>query len=340
MSAESIAAQLLGPEGTVACQAVAQGAHLAKWIHRQGAIGSVIKRDMSPVTVADFAVQALIASRLSSAFPVLPIVAEEDAGDLVGELRDEVLALIRRFDPHTPVGPVAAWIERGRCTSASQFWTLDPIDGTREYLHDRQYVVALSLIEDGVVRLAVLGCPRLSFPYRMATTADDFRGDGGIAVAVAGRGAWWIEPFAETMTRLSVSSTADLGHARIVHSYERAHGCAADLDTFLRITGNTVARYALDSQVKHAIVAAGRADLLLRFPPDRSAREAIWDQAAGSLLIQEAGGRITDLDGRPLDFSTGRRLVRNNGVVASNGYLHDAALAALGMMRAEFRRAG
>jgi 3'(2'), 5'-bisphosphate nucleotidase len=55
----------------------------------------------------------------------------------------------------------------------------------------------------------------------------------------------------------------------------------------------------------------------------------IWDEAAGSLLIEEAGGRVTDLVGRALDFSAGRRLSRNVGLVATNGVLHDAVLKAI-----------
>jgi len=58
-------------------------------------------------------------------------------------------------------------------------------------------------------------------------------------------------------------------------------------------------------------------------------REKIWDQAAGSIVVTEAGGRITDLNGRPLDFSHGRTLAQNRGILATNGQLHDAVLSAL-----------
>jgi 3'(2'), 5'-bisphosphate nucleotidase len=92
--------------------------------------------------------------------------------------------------------------------------------------------------------------------------------------------------------------------------------------------GGRVPPVLMDSQAKHVMVAAGEADLLVRFPRD-GYREAIWDQAAGALLIEEAGGRMTDLAGQPLDFSAGRRLVRNVGLMASNGLLHEASLNAL-----------
>jgi 3'(2'), 5'-bisphosphate nucleotidase len=84
----------------------------------------------------------------------------------------------------------------------------------------------------------------------------------------------------------------------------------------------------MDGQAKQVLLAAGAAELLMRIPIDRAYREAIWDQAAGSLLVEEAGGRVTDLDGLPLDFTTGRQLLRNTGLIASNGLLHGAVLDA------------
>ncbi len=87
----------------------------------------------------------------------------------------------------------------------------------------------------------------------------------------------------------------------------------------------------MDSQAKCAVLAAGHAEIMLRLlSPDRpDYREKIWDQAAGSIIIEEAGGRVTDMDGKPLDFHTGRRLENNRGIVATNGLLHDKVLAAL-----------
>jgi 3'(2'), 5'-bisphosphate nucleotidase len=58
-------------------------------------------------------------------------------------------------------------------------------------------------------------------------------------------------------------------------------------------------------------------------------REKVWDQAAGAIVIEEAGGKVTDLDGKPLDFTQGRTLANNRGICASNGVLHKAALDAL-----------
>ena len=57
--------------------------------------------------------------------------------------------------------------------------------------------------------------------------------------------------------------------------------------------------------------------------------EKVWDQAAGSIVVEEAGGRVSDLDGNSLDFSRGRTLANNRGVLATNGPLHEAFLAGL-----------
>jgi 3'(2'), 5'-bisphosphate nucleotidase len=81
----------------------------------------------------------------------------------------------------------------------------------------------------------------------------------------------------------------------------------------------------MDSQAKHMAIAAGRADLFVRIPAG-DYREHIWDHAAGMLAVEEAGGRVTDLEGRPLDFRTGRRLERNHGIVAANRPLHPLIL--------------
>ena len=92
----------------------------------------------------------------------------------------------------------------------------------------------------------------------------------------------------------------------------------------------------MDSQAKYALLAAGRGDLLLRLlsasQPDY--REMVWDQAAGSILLEEAGGRISDLRGEALDFRLGRTLANNYGILASNGCLHAAALNALSQIDA------
>jgi 3'(2'), 5'-bisphosphate nucleotidase len=77
------------------------------------------------------------------------------------------------------------------------------------------------------------------------------------------------------------------------------------------------------------VLARGEAEVYLRMPTSADYRENVWDHAAGAIVIEEAGGRVSDVDGRALDFTAGRKLLRNRGIVATNGRLHEAVLAAI-----------
>jgi 3'(2'), 5'-bisphosphate nucleotidase len=85
----------------------------------------------------------------------------------------------------------------------------------------------------------------------------------------------------------------------------------------------------MDSQAKYAALARGDAEIYLRLPTRPGYVEKIWDHAAGFLVIEEAGGRVTDIEGKRLDFTCGSRLERNRGVIATNGLLHQRVLEAV-----------
>jgi 3'(2'), 5'-bisphosphate nucleotidase len=107
----------------------------------------------------------------------------------------------------------------------------------------------------------------------------------------------------------------------VLRSFEGEH---IDLSTFNKIIELLAVKAPptlMGRQAKHAVIAAGQADLLIRLPAARVSRHHL-DQAAGSLIVEEAGGRVTDLLGIALDFTAGRRLARNEGVIASNGRIH------------------
>jgi 3'(2'), 5'-bisphosphate nucleotidase len=87
----------------------------------------------------------------------------------------------------------------------------------------------------------------------------------------------------------------------------------------------------VDSQVKYGTVARGEATLYLRIPSSSEVgyKENIWDHAAGSIITEESGGKVTDSLGRPLEFTSGIKMKKNEGIVASNGILHDVVLNTL-----------
>ncbi|MBW2714276.1 MAG: 3'(2'),5'-bisphosphate nucleotidase, partial [Deltaproteobacteria bacterium] len=72
----------------------------------------------------------------------------------------------------------------------------------------------------------------------------------------------------------------------------------------------------------------------LRLPSAKGYREKVWDHAAGALVIEEAGGKVTDLDGKPLDLTSGRFLGNQRGIIATNGNFHERVLDAAKEVRA------
>jgi 3'(2'), 5'-bisphosphate nucleotidase len=85
----------------------------------------------------------------------------------------------------------------------------------------------------------------------------------------------------------------------------------------------------IDSQAKYAAVAAGLGETYIRPRSREDWRERVWDHAAGAAIVIGAGGRVSDLDGKDLDFTVGPTLEANRGVVATNGLVHDLVLGAL-----------
>ena len=114
-----------------------------------------------------------------------------------------------------------------------------------------------------------------------------------------------------------------------VESAHTAHGAAARIAECLGITHEGC---RMDSQCKYAAVARGEADIYLRLPTRKDYQEKIWDHAAGWLVVTEAGGRVTDVSGKALDFTRGRTLSENRGIVATNGPLHDRVVCAVGQV--------
>ncbi len=314
-----------------ALEAVNQASLLVKRIQTLLVSPALTKDDRSPVTVADFASQALVGQMLSKAFPKDLMVAEEDSSALrapgaEGTL-EQVTAFARQVIPQASPAAVCQWIDHGRVDSAARFWTLDPIDGTKGFLRGDQYAVALALVVDGVVQIGVLGCPNLE-----NASQPNMDGAGSLVIAVRGQGTW-TSPItgSSAFRKLSVSAETQTSQARILRSFESGHTNVSQIDIFAQELGVQADPVRMDSQAKYAVLADGKGELLLRLlsPSKPDYREKIWDQAAGSLVLQEAGGRITDLHGRDLDFSTGRSLVHNRGILATNNRLHAAALHAL-----------
>lgn len=288
--------------------------------------GSLSKADNSPVTIADYGSQAVILHLLAQGSPDIPVVAEEDANALRAPANDtlatEVHQHVRQLLPDLDRDAVLAVIDRGNHTGGPEgtFWTLDPIDGTKGFLRNDQYAIALALIQEGRPVLGVLGCPEL----------PGDAGTGCVLVACRGEGARQYLLTGDTHRPIGVSTTSSPAQACFCESVESGHSRHDWSSLVAEKLGITRPSVRMDSQCKYASIARGDADIYLRLPTRPGYEEKIWDHAAGCLIVEEAGGIVTDITGRPLDFGAGRTLKHNRGVIATNGPWHAQVVEAVG----------
>lgn len=312
-------------EKEVAIAAATAAATICEQVRQTMVPEAIEKKDKSPVTVADFGAQAVVCKALSEAFPNDPVVGEEDAGELktpeMAERLQQVTRYVKQVAPEATPEAVTQWIDHGNGSVAARYWTLDPIDGTKGFLRKDQYAIALALVENGEIKVGVLACPALTIGGKTGLLFVAVRGEGTTMQAISGGSP---EP-------IKVTSSEDKAHFRFVESVESGHGDQALQGAIAGAAGITADSMRMDSQAKYAAVASGQAVLYLRLPSPKSPdyREKIWDHAAGVIVVEEAGGRVTDMTGKPLDFSKAAKLVDNRGVIVSNGEIHDSVLSAL-----------
>lgn len=299
---------------------------------------TLTKQDRSPVTIADLGVQALISQRLQAQFSDIPLMAEEETALLLdpanAELRKRVLEHVARLMPSMREADVMAAIDRGhhKGGATGRFWAMDPIDGTKGFVRNDQYAIALALIEDGKLQLGVLGCP--SLPDGAVHGRD---GETGVIFAARrGQGATVCGLASSAARAITVSTVTHAAQALICQSVESGHTAHGRAARIARGLGITAPPLQLDSQAKYGVVARGEASLYMRLPSRASVyEEMLWDHAAGCMIVEEAGGRVTDIAGQPLDFSLGRTLRANKGVIATNGRIHDRVITAVQAVVAE-----
>lgn len=314
------------------------------------------KDDDSPVTVADWGVQAIVSWVLAQVFggQNLSIVAEEDTESLskaeslgllgaVSSAVNEALSEASKYGlpkSDKPLGTADILEAIGRCNSVGgpkgRHWVLDPVDGTLGFVRGDQYAVALALIENGKVLLGVLGCP--NYPVKkegLSNGCNQPGAKGCVMYAKRGSGQAWMQPlipggYPESATLLKVSSVDDPVLATVCEPVERAnsnHLFTAGLADSMGVRKKPMRVY---SMVKYAAIACGDAEVFMKFAQS-SYKEKIWDHAAGVVIVEEAGGVVTDAGGRNLDFSKGVYLEGlDRGIIACSGQvLHDKLIGAV-----------
>ncbi len=318
-------------ERETAIEAVMKASRLCRLVQEDMLTDQTLeKKDRSPVTVADYGVQAVVSLSLQSVFPQDPLVGEEDASELKdpanAAIKEKVISRVQDVIPDVTEEEIIAAIDRGNHEGGGRgrHWTLDPIDGTKGFLRGDQYAIALALIEDGKVMAGVMGCPHL--PVSMK---DPDAERGCLFAAVRGGGAIQKSLGGGDEQPVRAHEIEDASQAIFCESVEAAHSSHSDSEKVASLLNVTAEPLRLDSQCKYAALARGDVSIYLRLPTRKDYEEKIWDHAAGSIVCEEAGATVGDVDGKPLDFSLGRTLRENRGVVATTSGIHSKVVSAV-----------
>jgi myo-inositol-1(or 4)-monophosphatase len=259
----------------------------------------LLERTISIVQLAGQAIMSYYQDSFSvrNKSPDNPVTDADIAADTL--LRQQLLALL----------PQAGWLSEETADSPERLerkltWVVDPIDGTKEFVMGiPEFSISVALIEDGSPQLAVVFNPPTSELYHAC------RGEGAHLNGLP----------------VSVSETARLAGARVDASRsERKRGEFAPFENLVELRTMGSIAYKL------ARVAAGQADATWSRGPKNE-----WDICAGTLLVEEAGGRCVDLDGRPFRFN--QSFPKVNGIIASNARLFQPVLSSLAPFREQAR---
>ncbi|KAI0971887.1 carbohydrate phosphatase [Xylaria arbuscula] len=336
----------------VAIRAVQSAAKISQWVLRSDDKGTVEKDDLSPVTIADFAIQALLTASISGIFPNDGFVGEESAAELRENppLLNRVWELLLRLQgdeakslcklPRSPedmcemIDKCGHWEPRG--ADSGRIWVFDPIDGTKTFVRREAYAINVALLEGGKQVLSVVGCPTLpanpSGPIDNSTV--DPAGLGSIVFAVKGHGTY-VRPLVETSGEDIVVRKLEPHAASTSAADLRAVSCYHMLDSgvdeaheaiFARLGITTKGCDFLAWVLRWVALGLGLANVTVWVYKKRERTGKIWDHAGAMLLFEELGGKITDIDGKDIDLTAGRKLIANHGFVAAPKDIHPLVL--------------
>jgi 3'(2'), 5'-bisphosphate nucleotidase len=192
-----------------------------------------------------------------------------------------------------------------RRLDAERVWYIDPIDGTKDFIRGEEgFCVMIGLAIDHRPAVGVIYQPVGARTYW----------------AAPGRGTWVLAPDAEPR-QVTVSEVDDIDEIRFVASKSHRGGEIDQVKSALGIKNElNIGSVGL----KLALIALGERDLYVNpYPKCKT-----WDTCAPEALLQEAGGKMTDVFGQPLRYDQEGN-DRPNGMVATNGPVHDAVIEKL-----------
>jgi 3'(2'), 5'-bisphosphate nucleotidase len=287
---------------------------------RDRGIEAMTKEDGTPVTQADIVSQVIILSGLQKHFPHDKIVAEEKltVGDGT-DLKVRACEMLKELVDMPDIGEfLEDWVNYRGDPEGTRTWMIDPIDGTKGFKKGLCYAIAIGLYFDGKPQFGCMAVP--SFPEIGGTRHETVIAYGG-----AGIGAFWLKPGGGQPKRLHVSDIKRISKLRVVGS--RAHDRGDICGKFVETAGiGQAAR--MDGQAKYLMLASGQADVYIRSADPVYGIAFPWDHCAGQVILEEAGGKVTDFAGKPLKYDTshGSPIKDLDGLVATNAKCHDEIL--------------
>ena len=205
-------------------------------------------------------------------------------------------------------------VDTDRRLEKSRVWMIDPLDGTNGFIDGNgDFAVQIGLSIAGQSVLGVVYQPLTGVLYR----------------AVRGGGAW-VERRGFESVRALVSDHTELSTMRLAAS--RSHR-SSRMDRVVQAFGLKEEINRGSVGIKVGLIVERQCDLYVHLSPQTKQ----WDTCAPEIILTEAGGRLTDLFGQPLDYNRSD-LQNRNGIVASNGRSHWKIIEALAPLMAEFGR--
>jgi len=272
-------------------------AHRPEDLRSRLEIAVAAAREAGDLTLRYFQSESLEAAAKADGTPVT--IADREAERLIRQ----------RLGERLPGDGVVGEELGDRRGDAARVWWVDPIDGTQAFVRGVPlYGTMLGLEVEGESVLGVVYLPALAEIYW----------------AAKGEGAWWLprlprfgdDPrFPRDARRARVSSVKTLGQARFNTTSVLGWHAAGRGGAYERLLSATAADRTWGDCYGHMLVATGRADIMI----DPVMQD--WDCAALAPIIEEAGGRFTDLDGKAT--------MHGKSAVSTNAILHDEVLRAL-----------
>ena|SRR5436190_5173826 len=205
-------------------------------------------------------------------------------------------------------------IDTQRRLNKSRVWMVDPLDGTSGFIAGNgDFAVQIGLVENGECVVGIVYQPLTGVLYH----------------AVLGSGSW-VESRESGLEQVHVSEKQTLGSMRLAasrsHRSPRMNKVVSRLGFKEEIQRGSVG-------IKIGLLVERQCDVYIHLSP----RTKQWDTCAPQLILTEAGGRLTDLFGEPLNYNV-PEVQNRNGLVASNGASHDLIIDTLAPLLVEFGR--